>query len=178
MNLSPLFSWQQPSRLYVPWPPLVTSPLSLITLWSLLLASLTLPGHLTPLTVPPLITLLLASLTLPGHLTSLTALPLITLLLASLTLLFLDQARGSPAQGFAQNAFFEVYFPSSSHLCFNVPALPFLFKKYLFSIIYLAVLGLTCGMQDLPSSLKFQHVGSSSLSRDPTQGPCLGSTEY
>ena len=117
------------------------------------------------------------ALTLPGHLTPLTALPLITLLLASLTWLFLDQARCSPAQGFAQNTFFEVYFPSSSHLCFNVPALPFLFKKYLFSIIYLAVLGLTCGMQDLPSSLKFQHVGSSSLSRDPTQGPCLGSTE-
>ena len=35
VNLSPLFSWQQPSRLYVTWPSLVTSPLSLLSLWSL-----------------------------------------------------------------------------------------------------------------------------------------------
>ena len=45
----------------------------------------------------------------------------------------------------------------------------------------LAVLGLSCGMQNLPSLL--QHAGSSvagsgSLTRDQTQAPCIGSTEF
>ena len=35
--------------------------------------------------------------------------------------------------------------------------------KYLYLFIYLAVLGLSCSMQDLQS---LQHVGSSSLIRD------------
>ena len=39
--------------------------------------------------------------------------------------------------------------------------------------IYLAALGLRCGMQDL----QLWQVGSSSLTRDRTQAPCLGSRE-
>ena len=42
------------------------------------------------------------------------------------------------------------------------------FPRYL--CIYLALLGLSCGSQDLQSSL--QHVGYSSLSRDQTWAPC------
>ena len=60
---------------------------------------------------------------------------------------------------------------------------------YIFLIIYLAVPSLRCGTQDLQSSLwhersffffsSFQlwHVGSSSLSRDQVQAPCIGSPE-
>lgn len=44
-------------------------------------------------------------------------------------------------------------------------------KKYLF--IYLDLKSLS--MRDPQSSL--QHVGSSSLTRDGTQAPCIGSTE-
>ena len=39
--------------------------------------------------------------------------------------------------------------------------------------ICLAVLGSNCGIQ----GLSLQRVGSSSLTRDQTQGPCIGSTE-
>ena len=42
-------------------------------------------------------------------------------------------------------------------------------------VIYLAVQGLSCGTQDLGYSL--QHAGSSSLTRDGTQVPCIGSAE-
>ena len=50
------------------------------------------------------------------------------------------------------------------------------FKK----VIYLAVSGLSCGMQDLPSSLQhsnssLQQIGSISLTEDRTQAPCIGS---
>ena len=38
---------------------------------------------------------------------------------------------------------------------------------------YLAVLGLTCDTWDIKSLL--QHMGSSSLTRDQTQAPCIGS---
>ena len=76
----------------------------------------------------------------------------------------------------------------------------FVLKKYLF--IYLAALGLSCGMWDLRCHMRdlrchmqdlhcgvvgslvavcgiFQlwHVGSSSLTRDRTWAPCTGSTE-
>ena len=43
------------------------------------------------------------------------------------------------------------------------------FEKHVF--IYLAVPGLSCGMQDLPSLL--HHVGSSSLTRTQTWAPCI-----
>jgi len=46
-------------------------------------------------------------------------------------------------------------------------------KKILFT--YLVVPGLSCGTQDLPSSL--QHVGSSSLTSDQTLAPYIGNTE-
>ena len=45
-------------------------------------------------------------------------------------------------------------------------------KKKLF--IYLIAPGLSCGTQDLPSSL--QRVGSSSLTRDQTLVPYIGNT--
>jgi len=45
----------------------------------------------------------------------------------------------------------------------------FILKKHVF--IYLAVPGLSCGMQDLPSLL--HHVGSSSLTRTQTWAPCI-----
>ena len=47
----------------------------------------------------------------------------------------------------------------------------YLFKKYLF--IYLAALGLSCGMWDL----QLWHVESSSLTRDQTRAPCVGTAE-
>ena len=48
--------------------------------------------------------------------------------------------------------------------------------------MHLAVLGLSCSMQDLQFLLQqagsqLWHVGSSSLSRDPTLAPCIGSVE-
>ena len=46
--------------------------------------------------------------------------------------------------------------------------------------IYLAVLGLPCGMWDLwlwYVNSELQYVASSSLTRDQTRGPCFGSTE-
>ena len=39
--------------------------------------------------------------------------------------------------------------------------------------IYLAALGLSCGMRNL----NLRHVGSSSLTRDQTLAPCIGSAE-
>ena len=62
----------------------------------------------------------------------------------------------------------------------------FLFSSLI--LIYLAALGLSCGRQDLPSlfwhegsfscgmNAWLQHVGSSSLTRDRTQVPWIGST--
>ena len=44
---------------------------------------------------------------------------------------------------------------------------------FLIFIFYLTVPGLSCGMKDLQS----QHVGSSFLTRDPTQAPCIGNME-
>ena len=44
---------------------------------------------------------------------------------------------------------------------------------YLLLFIYLAEPGLSCSRQDL----QWQHVGSSSLTRDQTQAPCTGSRE-
>ena len=52
----------------------------------------------------------------------------------------------------------------------------FLKKKpliYSFIFIYLALLGLSCGMWDL----WLIHVGSRSLARDGTQAPCIQHTE-
>ena len=46
------------------------------------------------------------------------------------------------------------------------------FFKCLFLFIYVAVLSLSCGMQDLCSSL--WHVGSSSLTRTEPRPPALG----
>ena len=45
--------------------------------------------------------------------------------------------------------------------------LVFIFIYLFFIFIYLAAPGLSCGM----------HVGSSSLIRDRTRAPCIGSTE-
>ena len=52
------------------------------------------------------------------------------------------------------------------------------FKKkkthiYSFIFIYLALLGLNCGMWDL----WLLHVGSRSLAKDGTQAPCIQHTE-
>ena len=49
--------------------------------------------------------------------------------------------------------------------------LPYLSKI----LIYLAMSGLNCGMWAIPSLL--QHAGSSSLIRDQTQAPCIGSAD-
>ena len=48
----------------------------------------------------------------------------------------------------------------------------FFFNIYLF--IYLVALGLSCGMWTLSCGM---HVGSSSLTKDRTRAPCLGSAE-
>ena len=42
-----------------------------------------------------------------------------------------------------------------------------------FKFIYLAALGLNCDVQDL----SLWHVGSSPLTRDRTQAPCIGNSE-
>ena len=47
-----------------------------------------------------------------------------------------------------------------------------LFDLFFFQI-YLAVPGLSCGTQDL----ELQHSGSSSLTRNGTRTPCIGSME-
>ena len=47
---------------------------------------------------------------------------------------------------------------------------------FLMVIYLLAALSLSLSIQDLPSSL--QHVWSSSLTRDRTQAPCIGSVEF
>ena len=49
----------------------------------------------------------------------------------------------------------------------------FLSSFFFFFKLYLAALDLSCSMRDLRSSLK--QVGSSSLTRDQTQVPCIGS---
>ena len=61
------------------------------------------------------------------------------------------------------------------YLCkFILSNLKVLFKKKLL-FMYLAGSDLSCGTQDLQSSL--QHMGSSSLTRNPAQSPALASTE-
>ena len=53
---------------------------------------------------------------------------------------------------------------------------PFLLlSSFFLKYIYLAALGLSCDTQDLQFSL--WHVGSSSLTRDWTWAPCIGSRE-
>ena len=54
------------------------------------------------------------------------------------------------------------------------------FKKYLFILlfIYLATPGLSCSMRDLHCQVQdLLVVGSSSLARDRTRAPCIGSAE-
>ena len=48
-----------------------------------------------------------------------------------------------------------------------------LYTDYLFVLIYLTVLGLSCSKQDF----QLQNVGCSSLTRDGTWPPCIGSLE-
>ena len=57
---------------------------------------------------------------------------------------------------------------------FTHSQLPYLKTKTKNTFIYLAALSLSCNMQDLQSSLK--HAGSSFLTRDRTQAPCIRST--
>ena len=61
------------------------------------------------------------------------------------------------------------FFPPRSLLSFIY------FLKYLL-FIYLAALGPSCSIQDLPTLLK--HVGFSSLTRDQTWALCIGSMEF
>ena len=49
------------------------------------------------------------------------------------------------------------------------------FLKLFFFLIYLAAVGVSCGIRDLQYSLR--HVGSSSLTRNGTPAPCIGSVE-
>ena len=70
----------------------------------------------------------------------------------------------------------------------------FIIYLFIYLLIYLAAQGLSCGTLDLHCSmldlhcsmwdlhcdmwdLQLQHVGSSSLTRDSTRAPCIGSTE-
>ena len=54
------------------------------------------------------------------------------------------------------------------------PTLEFLFLFFFKLFIYLADPGLSCGMQVLlAETFKLLVVGSSSLTRDQTQSPCL-----
>ena len=79
------------------------------------------------------------------------------------------------------NHYFVLYIcESASFLLYSI--ICFISKKkfvlfyFLKSIlfIYLVVLGLSCGMRTLSCSMR---VGSSSLTRDRTQAPCMGSAE-
>ena len=49
-----------------------------------------------------------------------------------------------------------------------------LYTDYLYVLIYLTVPGLSCRKQDF----QLQHVGCSSLTRDGTWAPCIGSLEF
>ena len=77
--------------------------------------------------------------------------------------------------------------PKNALGCFSVFAFSF-FKMY--SFIYLAVPSLSCSMWNLQPLLQYvgiflvvawelqwQHVGSTSLTRDQAQAPCIGSLE-